>query len=46
LFCQELSKRELKYQRQDDLQITYDGMKFDEGQSFLNAEVGMRNAEI
>ena len=30
-FCHELSKRELKYQRQVDLPITYDGMIFDEG---------------
>ena len=30
-FCHELFKRELKYQRQVDLPITYDGMIFDEG---------------
>jgi len=30
-FCHELSKRELKYKRQVDLPITYDGMMFDEG---------------
>ena len=30
-FCHELSKRELKYQRQVDLPIIYDGMIFDEG---------------
>jgi GxxExxY protein len=30
-FCHELSKRKLKYQRQVDLPITYDGMVFDEG---------------
>ena len=30
-FCHELSRRELKYQRQVDLPITYDGMIFDEG---------------
>ncbi len=30
-FCHELSKRGLKYQRQVDLPITYDGMIFDEG---------------
>jgi GxxExxY protein len=30
-FCHELSKRELKCQRQVDLPITYDGMIFDEG---------------
>jgi GxxExxY protein len=30
-FCHELSKRELKYQRQVDLPIKYDGMIFDEG---------------
>ena len=30
-FCYELSKRELKYQRQVDLPIRYDGMIFDEG---------------
>lgn len=30
-FCHELSKRELKYKRQVDLPITYDGMIFDEG---------------
>ncbi len=30
-FCHELSKRKLKYQRQVDLPITYDGKIFDEG---------------
>jgi len=30
-FCHELSKRELKYQRQVDIPITYDGIIFDEG---------------
>ena len=30
-FCHELSKRELKSQRQVNLPIIYDGMKFDEG---------------
>ena len=30
-FCHELSKRNLKYQRQVDLPVTYDGMCFDEG---------------
>ena len=30
-FCHELSKRELKYQRQVDIPIRYDGMIFDEG---------------
>jgi GxxExxY protein len=30
-FCHELSKRTLKYQRQVDIPITYDGMIFDEG---------------
>lgn len=30
-FCHELSKRDLKYQRQVDLPVTYDGMTFDEG---------------
>jgi GxxExxY protein len=30
-FCHELSKRELKYQRQVDIPIVYDGMTFDEG---------------
>jgi len=30
-FCHELSKRELKYQRQVDIPIKYDGMIFDEG---------------
>ena len=30
-FCHELSKRKLKYQRQVDLPITYDGIIFDEG---------------
>ena len=30
-FCHELSKRELMYQRQVDIPITYDGMIFDEG---------------
>ena len=30
-FCHELSKRDLKYQRQVDLPIVYDGISFDEG---------------
>ena len=30
-FCHELSKRELNYQRQVDIPITYDGIIFDEG---------------
>ena len=30
-FCHELSKRELKYKRQVDISIVYDGMSFDEG---------------
>ena len=30
-FCHELSKRDLQYQRQVDLPVTYDGMTFDEG---------------
>ncbi len=30
-FCHELSKRELKYQRQIDIPIVYDGLVFDEG---------------
>jgi GxxExxY protein len=30
-FCHELSKRELKHQRQVDIPIVYDGMIFDEG---------------
>jgi GxxExxY protein len=30
-FCHELSKRELKYQRQVDIPIEYDGIVFDEG---------------
>jgi len=30
-FCHELSKRHLKYQRQVDLPIKYDGIIFDEG---------------
>ena len=30
-FCHELFKRELKYQRQVDIPIVYDGMIFDEG---------------
>ncbi len=29
-FCHEVSKRELKHQRQVDIPITYDGMIFDE----------------
>jgi GxxExxY protein len=29
--CHELSKRDLKYQRQVDIPIAYDGMIFDEG---------------
>ena len=30
-FCHELSKRGLKYKRQVDIPIVYDGMNFDEG---------------
>lgn len=30
-FCHELSKRDLKYRRQVDIPITYDGVTFDEG---------------
>ena len=30
-FCHELSKRDVKYKRQVDLPISYDGMIFDEG---------------
>jgi GxxExxY protein len=30
-FCHELTKQELKYQRQVDIPIRYDGMIFDEG---------------
>jgi GxxExxY protein len=30
-FCHELAKRELKYQRQVDIPIKYDGVVFDEG---------------
>ena len=30
-FCYELSKRGLKYQRQVDIPVVYDGMVFDEG---------------
>lgn len=30
-FCHELSKRGLKYKRQVDIPIVYDGMTFDEG---------------
>ncbi len=30
-FCHELSKRGLKYQRQVDIPINYDGLFFDEG---------------
>jgi len=30
-FCHELSKRKLKYKRQIDIPIVYDGMTFDEG---------------
>ncbi|MGD9058496.1 MAG: GxxExxY protein [Desulfobacterales bacterium] len=30
-FCHELSKHNLKYQRQVDIPVTYDGMTFDEG---------------
>ena len=30
-FCHELSKRVLKYKRQVDIPIVYDGMTFDEG---------------
>ena len=30
-FCHELSKRELKYKRQVDIPVIYDGMTFDEG---------------
>ena len=30
-FCHELSKRSLKFQRQVDIPIVYDGVRFDEG---------------
>ena len=30
-FCHELTKRGLSYQRQVDIPIEYDGLKFDEG---------------
>lgn len=30
-FCHELSKREVKFQRQVDIPIMYDGLCFDEG---------------
>ena len=30
-FCHELSKRRLKYQRQVDIPVVYDGIIFDEG---------------
>ncbi|MFQ5675465.1 MAG: GxxExxY protein [bacterium] len=30
-FCHELSKRGLKFQRQTDIPIVYDGLSFDEG---------------
>ena len=30
-FCHELAKRGLKYKRQVDIQVVYDGMTFDEG---------------
>ena len=30
-FCHELAKKGIKYQRQVDLPIFYDGLKFDEG---------------
>ncbi len=30
-FCHELSKRGLKYQRQMDIPVVYDGLTFDEG---------------
>jgi len=30
-FCHELSKRKLKYQRQVDIPVVYDGIIFDEG---------------
>ena len=30
-FCHEISKRSLKYKRQVDIPIVYDGMTFDEG---------------
>ena len=40
-FCHELSKRELKYQRQVDLPITYDGMIFDEGLRFPSNAASM-----
>lgn len=30
-FCHELSKKGIKYQRQADLPVFYDGLKFDEG---------------
>jgi GxxExxY protein len=30
-FCHELAKKGIKYQRQVDLPVSYDGLKFDEG---------------
>lgn len=42
-FCHELSKRGLKYQRQVDIPITYDGMIFDEG---LRLDVLVEDAVI
>ncbi len=39
-FCHELSKRELKYQIQVDIPITYDGMRFDEGLRLTDKRLG------
>ena len=42
-FCHELSKRKLKYQRQVDVPIVYDGKVFDEG---LRLDVFVENLII
>ena len=34
-FCHELSKRGLKYQRQVDIPIKYDGLIFDDGLPYI-----------
>ena len=42
-FCHELSKRMLKYQRQVDIPVVYDGIIFDEG---LRLDVLVENLNI
>lgn len=42
-FCHELTKRQLPYQRQVDIPIVYDGMRFDQG---LPLDVLVKNLVI